>query len=205
MKLAPEILVGVMSSLKEAVIRVLVATLTAPGTGTVATTVGRVASPVAPVMKLNTKLLANARPVTSVAAVVTVATHSVLAGSGALGVKVAVWDVASYATPAAMGEPAGQARVKLAGVRVAPAIGLLKVTNTRLLVGTPVAGGVLATGKVADTVGAMPARGAPRIGSRPPPPHPATRATRNTARNPAGVEKWLKNCFIVSFGWVTIQ
>ena len=177
--------------------------MAAPGTGTVTTTVGRVASAVAPVMKLHTKLPANARPETSVAAVVTVATHSVLAGSAAVGVKVAVWDVASYATLAATGAPAGQASVKLAGVRVAPAIGLLKVTDTRLLIGTPVTGGVLATGKVAETVGATLARGAPRIGSRPPPPHPATRATRNTARNPAGVEKWLKNCFIVSFGWVT--
>ena len=94
-KLLPLIVAAAMSSLKVALIFVLFGTFSAPAAGTVSTTVGRVVSPSAAVTKLHTKLLASAMPVVSCAAVVTVATHSVLGGSATLGVRVATRVVAS--------------------------------------------------------------------------------------------------------------
>ena len=93
-KLRIEMLAGFMASLKVAVIAVLVGTKVAPGAGTVSTTVGRVVSGGGAVMKLQTKALANAKPVVSCTAVERVAVHEVLAGSGAVGVSVATWVVA---------------------------------------------------------------------------------------------------------------
>ena len=52
-----------------------------------------------------------------------------------------------------IGVPVGQASVKLLDVRVAAAIGLLKVADTWLLMATPVTMGVVADGEVAVTVG----------------------------------------------------
>jgi hypothetical protein len=80
---------------------------------------------------------------------------------------------------AVTGAPAGQASVKLVGVKLAAAIGLLKVTNTLALVATPVVMGVLVAGEVAVTVGVDPIPGVPRIGSRLPPPQAAMEATSN--------------------------
>ena len=81
-----------MASLKVAVMRVLLATPTAPAAGTVTVTVGRVVSSAvaAPVVKLHTKAAASAMPVLSCTPVPTVATQSVLGGNGAVGVSVAI-------------------------------------------------------------------------------------------------------------------
>ena len=94
-KLAAVIVAGFMSSLKVAVMLELLGTPAAPAASTVSTTVGRVVSASAAVVKVHTKLLASAKPAAFCAAVVTVAVHSVLAGSAELGVNVAVWVAAS--------------------------------------------------------------------------------------------------------------
>ena len=92
-KLPALIVAGAISSLNAAVIAVFVATsAVGPGivvTGTVDVTMGRVVSGAIPVVKVHTKLLANAMPVVSVAPVVIVAVHTVLIGKLAAGVKVA--------------------------------------------------------------------------------------------------------------------
>jgi hypothetical protein len=91
----PGIVAGAMSLLKTALIFVLVGTFTAPGAGKVRMTVGCVVSANGPVMKLHTKLTASGKPLVSCAAVVMVATQSVLEGSVMLGVKVADCEGAS--------------------------------------------------------------------------------------------------------------
>ena len=82
---------------------------------------------------------------------------------------------ASYAKVAVMGVPAGQATVKLPVVKLAGAMASLNVAEILLLVATPVTAGVADNGTVTEMVGAMPAPGVPRMGSRPPlpPPQPA--------------------------------
>ena len=94
-KLVPLIVAGAMASLKVAVTIELVDTFTAPAAGTVRMTVGRDVSASAAVMKLQTKLLVSAMAVVSCAAVVTVATHSVLGGKTTVGVSVATRVAAS--------------------------------------------------------------------------------------------------------------
>ena len=79
-----------MSSLKLAVIPVLIGTPVLAGAGTVSTTVGRVVSASAAVMKLQTKALSRAMPVLSCAALLTVATHRLLLGITVVGVNVAM-------------------------------------------------------------------------------------------------------------------
>ena len=91
----------------------------------------------------------------------TVATHSVLTGSAACGVNVAICVAASYATVAVMGVPAGHDRVKLAGFSVEAPIVWLKDAVMELK--TPITGGVLATGDVKTTVGGVPTAGVPNI------------------------------------------
>ena len=91
MKLVAVIVAGAISSENVTLIAVPVGT---PGviagvvvTGVVRVTLGRVVSGTAPVVKVKTKLLANARPVVSVAPVVIVAVQIVLAGRLAIGAK----------------------------------------------------------------------------------------------------------------------
>ena len=95
-----------MASLKVALIRVLVATPSAPAAGTVRVTVGRVVSATTPVVKVQTwepapgstaVLPASVLPATSVTAALTVAVNRLPAGSraGVVGVKVAVREAAS--------------------------------------------------------------------------------------------------------------
>ena len=81
-KLVPDIVAAFMGSLKVAVIFLFMGTFTSPGAGEVRVTVGLVASASAAVVKPHTTLLANAKPIVSFTAVVTVATHAVLAGRG---------------------------------------------------------------------------------------------------------------------------
>ncbi len=69
--------------------------LGSPGAGSVRTTVGRVVSASGLVMKVHTKSALSPKPATSLAAVVTVAVHSVATGNGAAGVTVAVCEAAS--------------------------------------------------------------------------------------------------------------
>ena len=99
---------------------------------------------------------------------------------------------------------AGQASVKLALVIVDASIASLKVAETRALLATPVTMGVLATGDVAVTVGTRPAPGVPRMGSRPPPPQPATSVASSITATPAALErlKILRRGFMVS-SWQT--
>lgn len=173
-KLVSERVEASMASLKVAVILVLVGAAGASDAGTVKVTVGLVVSPSA-VVNDQTRSVASAKPVVFLAAVVMVAVHVVLSGSGAVGVRVAVRVPASYVTVAATGVPDGHARVKLVPVgltRVVGSIGALKVAVTVVVVATPVAAGVV-TGDVDVTVGAMPAPGVPRIGS--PSPQAATK------------------------------
>ena len=68
----------------------LIATAVAPLAGTVALTIGRVVSGVAPVVKVQPKLAASALPAKSLAPVVTVAVYAVRGARLAAGVKVAV-------------------------------------------------------------------------------------------------------------------
>ena len=93
MKLAALIVAGDMSSEKVAVIAVLVGTpgveLPAVVAGMVSVTLGRVVSSDAPVVKVQTKLLASGTPNVSVAPEVIVAVHIVPAGRLADDVKVA--------------------------------------------------------------------------------------------------------------------
>ena len=81
--------------------------------------------------------------------------------------------------------------MKLLDVRVAAAIGLLNVADTWLLMATPVTMGVVADGEVAVTVGDCPTTGDPRIGSRLPPPQPATNAATTAGVHRTGAN--LKN------------
>ena len=68
----------------------MMATPVAPLAGTVAVTIGRVVSRVAPVVKVQTKLAASALPAKSLAPVVTVAVYAVRGARALAGVKVAV-------------------------------------------------------------------------------------------------------------------
>ena len=74
------IVAGAMSSLNVALICTLVSTRVARLAGTVSNTVGRVVSGVTPVVNVHTNLLGSALPLASVAAVVIVAVHTLLAG-----------------------------------------------------------------------------------------------------------------------------
>ena len=95
MKLVPEIVAGLMSSLKVAVIAELLGTVAAFGAGTVNVTVGGVVSTTLAVTKLHTKSVESENPDVSRIAVVSVATHCVLAGSAAAGTSVAARVAAS--------------------------------------------------------------------------------------------------------------
>ena len=86
----PVMLNGSMSSLKVAVTFSLKATFVAPARGAVKVTVGRIISGIAPVLNVQTKSVANAKPVVSRNAVLIVAVHTVLAGRTAVGEKVAI-------------------------------------------------------------------------------------------------------------------
>ena len=81
---------GSITSLKVAAAFLLRATPVAPFAGSVKVTVGAVVSAAAPVVKVHTKLLANALPARSLAPVVIVAVKRVLAARLADGEKVAV-------------------------------------------------------------------------------------------------------------------
>ena len=82
---APLIVAGFMASLNVAVTVVFTATVAAPFTGTVETTVGGAA-----VVKVHTKLAASGAPAGSFAPVVIVAVNKVLLARTTVGVKVAV-------------------------------------------------------------------------------------------------------------------
>jgi len=88
-KLLPETVTGLMSSLKVTLIWVLFTTLAAPDAGRVSVTVGAVVSRVTEVVKLQVSSASRPRPVLSCAAVVTRATQTTPGGSAAIGVSVA--------------------------------------------------------------------------------------------------------------------
>src|ERR1051326_2502834 len=90
LKLAVLIVKGSIASLKVALIVWLIATAVAPLAGTGALTVGRVVSGVAPVVKLQLKLVASALPARPLAPVVIAAVYVVRGASALAGVKVAV-------------------------------------------------------------------------------------------------------------------
>src|SRR6185503_12289859 len=84
---------GFNASLKAAVMIWLIGTAVAALTGTVALTIGRVVSGVAPVVKLQLKPVASALPARSLAPVVTAAVNVVRGARVLAGVKVAVTPV----------------------------------------------------------------------------------------------------------------
>ena len=152
MKLAVVRLSGSMASLKLAVTAVLSATAVAPLAGKTVLTIGGVVSGAAPVVKLQVNGTASGLPATSLAAVVMVAVHVVLEGSGLPGVKLATLPLVAYATVPPMLAPEGQASVKLAVVRLAGFIASLKLAVTAVLIATVVAP---LAGKTELTVGAV--------------------------------------------------
>ena len=144
---------GSIGSPKMAVMTVLIGTPVAFASGTVELTVGAVVSVDAPVVNDHTKLPARDMPLVSVDAAVTVTVHIVLGGRLVEGkVRVATLPVATKLTTPVTGVPAGQAREKLAEVKVAGFIALLKAaTMVCVFVFTSVA---LASGATGITVGA---------------------------------------------------
>jgi hypothetical protein len=122
---------------------VLTATLVAPLTGTVETTVGAGA-----VVKVHTKLAARGTPVGSFAPVVMVAIYKVLFASPVAGVNVAV--VPAKVTAPVTGEAPGPVIVNVAALIVAGFIPSLNVAEIVVLTDTPVAP---FTGIVEMTVG----------------------------------------------------
>jgi len=119
-----------------------------PFAGFVAVIVGAVVLAVVPVVKVHTKLLANALLAKSFAPVVMVAVNKVLAARLLAGVKVAV--APTKATVPATGVVPGPVKVKVVPLIVAGSIAVLNVAETFWLMGTFVAP---LTGIVAMTVG----------------------------------------------------
>ncbi|HXO04189.1 MAG TPA: hypothetical protein VN884_01015 [Candidatus Sulfotelmatobacter sp.] len=140
------IVAGFMASLNVAESVVLTATLAAPLTGTVETTVGLGA---ATVVKVQTKLAASPAPVGSFAPVVIVAVNSVPLARTVVGVKVAV-EPANVTVPIT-GMAPGPVKVNVDTLIVAGFMASLNVAETAVLTGTPVAPIV---GTVETTVGA---------------------------------------------------
>src|SRR6185369_4775570 len=93
LKLAVLIVRGSIASLKVALMVWLTGTAVAPSSGTVELTAGGVVSGVAPVVKLQPKLVESALPARSMAPVVTVAVYVVRDARSLAGVKVAVTPV----------------------------------------------------------------------------------------------------------------
>ena len=89
--------------------------------------------------------------------------------------------------------------MNVVAVRLATAIGLLKVAVTTLFVATPVTTGLLAAGVVAVTAGGTdePAPGVPRIGSRLLPPQAARRAANNTDSSPVDLANLVRPRYVV--------
>jgi hypothetical protein len=193
---------GSMSSLKTALIAAFAtAPKVGPGMvvpGAVSVTRGRVTSGVTPVLNVHTNLAASGMPVVSLAAVVTVALHVVLGGKFVASVSVAVLLNARYPTVPDTAVSTGHASVKLAVVKVAGSIALLKTALiTFVLIGTPLA---LGTGATAVTKGAVPETALPRIVPCPPPiSHPVTNTVvSNAMSRQTGVAR-LSNLFICLF------
>src|SRR5437867_1667048 len=90
LKLAVLIVNGSIASLKVTLMVWLIGTAVAPLAGTVALTVGRVVSGVAPVVRLQLKSEASALPARSLAPMVAVAVWTALGASVLTGLKVAV-------------------------------------------------------------------------------------------------------------------
>src|SRR5207253_1814863 len=147
LKLAVLIVKGSIASLKVALMVWLIGTAVAASAGTVALTVGRVVSGVAPVVKLQLKSVASALPARSLAPVVTVAVYAVRGARLPAGVKVAVTP-ASATVPATVAAPCF--KVKLAVLIVKGSIASLKMAAILPLMATPVAA---LAGTAALTVG----------------------------------------------------
>ena len=144
MNVAPVMVAAFMASLNVADTTVLTATKVAPFAGTVETTVGGGA-----VVKVHTKLAANAAPAGSFAPVVIVAVYRVLVARTSVGVNVAVEP--AYVTTPTTGVAPGPFTVNVAAVSVAAFIGSLKVAEMSVLTGIAVA---RFAGTVDITVGA---------------------------------------------------
>jgi len=142
------IVAGSIASLNVALTALLSGTPVVPFAGFVAVIVGAVVLAVVPVVKVHTKLLANALLAKSFAPVVMVAVNKVLAARLLAGVKVAV--APTKATVPATGVVPGPVKVKVVPLIVAGSIAVLNVAETFWLMGTFVAP---LTGIVAMTVG----------------------------------------------------
>jgi hypothetical protein len=119
--------------------------------GAVRVMVGEITSGPAPVVKLHTKLAANAFPLKSSAAVVIVAVNCVFAAKALVGWKVAV--VPAYPTVPGTAAPPVTAKVNVPfAVIVDESIASLKVAVIVSFVGTPIAPEM---GSVAITVGGV--------------------------------------------------
>jgi hypothetical protein len=126
------IVVASIGTLNVAVTVALSATLRAPFTGIVETTVGGGA-----VVKVHTKLADKGTPARSFAPVVIVAVNKVLLARTAVGVKVAV--LPAYVTAPVTGVAPGPVRVNVIAPIVAGFMASLNVAETRVFTGTAVA------------------------------------------------------------------
>ena len=202
---------GAMSSVNRALIAELVATpVVGPGfvvAGTVITTLGLVVSGAAAVVNCEIKGLDITRPVAILLAPVMVTVYSVNALRGVPDVKASVailLDVSIETEPVGLKHGGAQVTLKpvlpdnpLTGsLNAAEIMPVLMATPAALLAGvTAVTLGGLRTGGVTTggiTIGGVmpgattpalvtPAPSSPKIGSRPPPPHAASRANVHAA------------------------
>ena len=149
-KVAEVRVVGSIASLNVALTVLLSGTPVAPFTGLVRVIVGAVELAVVPVVKVHTKLLANALPAKSFAPVVMVAVNKVLGARLLAGVNVAVAPTKTMVPVTAV--VPGPVKVKVVPLIVAGSIAVLNVAEIFWLVGTFVAP---LTGIVEMIVGAL--------------------------------------------------